>query len=272
MCRVLEVSRSGFYKWERHVPSSREENNTALIKEIQKLFKEHRERIGSPKMKHELAENGIKAGKNRIAGFMRSQGLRAKTHRKFRAMTTNSKHTLPIAENLLNRQFSVSKPNQVWVTDITYVRVGARWMYLTVFIDLYSRSIVGWAISSSLDTLMVLMAFNRAVRSRRPGAGLMIHSDRGCQYASELFRDALKRHRFIQSMSRKGNCWDNAVAESFFRIYKTELAYHCNFVNEADAIHKTFEYIECYYNGKRRHGTLGYLTPNEFENQFRKAA
>lgn len=272
MCRVLGVSRSGFYKWQKSCPSKRDKETAILVSKIKEIYDENKGRIGSPKMKEELNAKGIRAGKNRIAYHMRKNDLRAITHKKFRVVTTDSKHDLPIAENLLDRKFMVDQANQVLVSDITYVRTKAGWAYLTVFIDLFSRMIVGWAVSSSINTEMVLKALNRAVFSRRLLPGVMVHSDRGSQYASGEFRAALKKYRFVQSMSRKGNCWDNAVAESFFRIYKTELVYHCNFENERDLYHKTFEYIECYYNRKRRHGTLGYLTPAEYENKFRKAA
>lgn len=272
MCRVLGVSRSGFYKWLKHTPSEREESNKVLVKAIKDIYEDHEHRIGSPKMKRELAKQGVFAGKNRIAQNMRDNGLRAKTHKKFRVVTTDSNHDLPVAENLLNREFVVSEPNKVLVSDITYIKTNAGWVYLTVFIDLFSRLIVGWSVSNSLSTDMVLKALDRAVKSRGLKPGVMIHSDRGCQYASEAFRSVLKENKFVQSMSRKGNCWDNAVAESFFRICKTEFAYHCNFKDESDVLHKTFKYIECYYNRKRLHGTLGYLTPVEFENQFMKAA
>jgi putative transposase len=272
MCRVLGVSRSGFYKWLNHAPSKRAERNQKLKSVMQEIYKDHEGRIGSPKMKVELVAKGYQAGKNRIADLMRMSGLRAKTHRRFRVVTTDSNHDLPVAENLLNREFNVSQPGQVLVSDITYVKTKTGWVYLTVFIDLFSRIVAGWAVSSTLKTDMVLTALNRAAKARCLQPGAMIHSDRGCQYASEAFRAALKELGLIQSMSRKGNCWDNAVAESFFRIYKTEMAYHYEFKDLEDVRHKTFEYIECYYNRKRRHGTLGYLTPVEFENQFRKTA
>ena len=268
----MSVSRSGYYKWQDHIPSKCKERRAQLDAEIKRIFNEHKERIGSPKMKRELEANGIYSGKNRIADSMRKHGLYAKTHKKFRIVTTDSNHELPIAENLLNREFTVQKPNQVLVTDITYVKTSVGWAYVTVFIDLFSRLVVGWSVSNSLSTKMVLIALQRAITNRNLPAGVMIHSDRGCQYASELFRAALQKHGYVQSMSRKGNCWDNAVAESFFRIYKTELVYHCKFVDVADVLHKTFEYIECYYNRKRRHGTLNYLTPAEFDKQFRVAA
>lgn len=237
---------------------------------IERLFAEHDGRIGSPKMRRELTNKGVWAGKNQVAQAMRKLGLRAKTHKRFRVVTTDSQHALPIAENLLNREFTVNAPNKVLVSDITYVWTSAGWVYLTVFIDLFSRMVTGWAISSTLSTDMVLTALNRAVKNGGVQQGVMIHSDRGCQYASDTFRMALKRYGFVQSMSRRGNCWDNAVAESFFRIYKTEMAYHCKFRDETDAWRKTFEYIEGYYNRKRIHGSLGYLTPVQFQKLYYK--
>ncbi len=243
-----------------------------LEKMIKDIYVEHKKRIGSPKMKKELAASGVMAGKNLIAQTMRDNGLHAKTHKRFRVVTTDSKHTYPVAENLLNREFNVDEPGKVLVSDITYVKTSVGWAYLTVFIDLFSRMVVGWAVSNSLETEAVIIALKRAIQRQHLGSGVMVHSDRGCQYASEAFRAVLKQNGFIQSMSRKGNCWDNAVAESFFRIYKTEMAYHENFVDQEDVLHKTFEYIECYYNRKRRHGSNNYLTPFEYQNQFRKAA
>ncbi len=264
------MSRSGYYKWACRKPSKREVERSEMKAQITKLFAEHEGRIGSPKMRRELARRGISAGKNRVARVMRDCGFRAKTHKPFRVATTDSNHTLPTAANRLNREFTVDEPNKTLVGDITYVKTSAGWVYLAVFIDLFSRMVVGWDISGDLGAGMVLNALNRAVKSRGLQSGAMIHTDQGIQYASDAFREALRRHGFVQSMSRRGNCWDNAVAESFFRIYKTELAYHRKFKDLADVWHKSFEYIECYYNRKRIHGSLNYLTPVEFENQFYK--
>jgi transposase InsO family protein len=272
MCRILSVSCSGFYKWLNHKQTKQEVKRNELTSTIKKIYNNHKGRIGSPKMHIELAEQGIKAGKNQVAEQMRKNNLRAITHKRFRVMTTDSKHDFPVAENLLNRTFTVEQPGKVLVSDITYIPTQAGWVYLTVFIDLFSRMVIGWALSSNIDTNMVLKALNKARINRNLQPGTMIHSDRGSQYASEAFRDALKDSGFVQSMSRKGNCWDNAVAESFFRIYKSELMYHCNFQNKKDVFQKTFEYIESYYNRQRRHGTLGYMTPAEFEMQFKKVA
>jgi transposase InsO family protein len=176
-----------------------------------------------------------------------------------------------VADNLLQRKFTASSPDKVWVSDITYIATTRGWMYLTVFIDLFSRRVVGWALSSSLSAEMVLAALQRGIRNRRPGAGLIIHSDRGVQYACKNFRKVLKKHGFIQSMSRKGDCWDNAVAESFFGILKTELVHHERFRGPQDTLSAIFEYIEVFYNQKRKHSTLGYKTPAQFEQAMKSA-
>lgn len=269
MCHVLKVSRSGFYAWAERKPSKRTEKQIALNEAISDVFEEHKGRLGSPKMHRELAERAVFAGKNQVAQAMHNLGLRAKTHKKFKVTTTDSKHNLPVAQNLLNRNFTVDAPNKVLVSDITYVKTGVGWAYLTVFIDLYSRAVVGWDVSDNMGTDTVLTALRRAIKNRGlQGTGVMIHSDRGSQYASDAFRRVLKWCGFVQSMSRKGNCWDNAVAESFFRIYKTELAYHCQFTDVVDVWRKTFEYIECYYNRKRKHGSINFLTPVMADEYF----
>ncbi len=200
---------------------------------------------------------------------MKEMGLRCKATKKFVA-TTDSKHNDPVAANLLDRQFSVSAPNRVWVSDITYLKIGRKWHYLTVFIDLYSRIVVGWDLSSSLARYSTLKAFKKGIIRRNPSKGLMVHSDRGVQYASSAFRSILTRNGFVQSMSRKGNCWDNAVAESFFHTLKTQLIHHVKFKNRKEAERELFIYIEAYYNRRRRHSTNGYLSPAEFENRNTK--
>lgn len=243
-----------------------------LEAKIKMIFKEHNDCIGSPKIHDELLDEGFKVSKNRVAKIMHKLGLRSKTVKKYRVVTTDSNHNEPVAENILNRKFTVDAPNTVLVSGITYVKTAVGWAYLTVFIDLFSRLVVGWTVSSSLSNDAVLKALDRAIKSRRLAAGAIIHSDRGSQYASSAFREILERNGFRQSMSRIGNCWDNAVAESFFKTYKSEMAYHCEFQDKDDVLHKTFEYIECYYNRKRKHGTLGYLTPVQFEKHFNKRA
>jgi transposase InsO family protein len=254
--------------WLSRKPSKRAISLAAREDMIAKIFAEHKNRLGSPKMRQELRNRSIFMGKNQVAMAMRRLGLRAKTHKRFTVKTTDSKHSLPIAQNLLNRQFDVAQPNKALVSDITYVWTNNGWAYLVVFIDLFSRSVVSWNVSDNLNADMVLIALKRAIKSRSLKQGTMIHSDRGSQYAATVFRETLKKHGLIQSMSRKGNCWDNAVAESFFRIYKTEMAYHCVFLNADDLKHKTFEYIEGYYNRKRLHSTINFLTPAQREKYF----
>ena len=270
MCRVLSVSRSGYYSW-RHRPESRRAiENKRLDTHIKAIYKKHKGRYGSPKITDELNDMGFAVRKNRVARRMKAAGLRSIIRRKYRA-TTDSKHSYPVADNLLQRDFTTSSPDKVWVSDITYIATACGWLYLTVFIDLFSRMVVGWALSSSLSTEMVLTALHRSIRNRRPGVGLTIHSDRGVQYACKDFRKVLKNHRFTQSMSRKGDCWDNAVAESFFGIIKSELIHHEKFKGPQDTLKAIFEYIEVYYNRKRKHSTLGYQTPDQFEQAMKSA-
>jgi transposase InsO family protein len=266
MCRVLEVSRSGYYRWLKRKPSQREIDNKRLDAEIREIYDGSKGRYGSPKITEELQDRGRRVSKNRVARRMREAGLRSKIRRKYR-VTTDSKHHFPVAPNLLERNFTTKAPDKVWVSDITYLATRTGWLYLTVIIDLFSRMVVGWALSSSLSHEMVVTALKRAIRSRRPGEGLIFHSDRGVQYACADFRKELGKHRFVQSMSRKGDCWDNAVAESFFGIMKTELVYHEQYKDHQDTLHSIFEYIEAFYNRERRHSTLGYLCPVEYEKQ-----
>jgi len=266
MCRVLEVSRSGYYRWLNRKPSQRELDNQRLDAEICEIYEKSKGRYGSPKITRELRDRGRRVGKNRVAKRMRKAGLRSRIRRKYR-VTTDSKHNLPVAPNLLERDFTAQAPDRAWVSDITYLATRTGWLYLTVIIDLFSRMVVGWALSASLSHEMVVVALKRAIRKRRPDKGLVFHSDRGVQYACNDFRNHLKKHGFIQSMSRKGDCWDNAVAESFFGIMKTELVYHEQYKNHQDALHSIFEYIEVFYNRQRRHSTLGYLCPSDFEKQ-----
>jgi transposase InsO family protein len=237
-----------------------------LDAEIREIYDHNKGRYGSPKITQELKDRGWKVGKNRVAKRMREMGLRSIIRRKYR-VTTDSKHHFPVAPNLLERNFTADGPDKVWVSDITYLATRTGWLYLTVIIDLFSRMVVGWALSSSLSHEMVVTALKRAIRGRRPGEGLIFHSDRGVQYACTDFRKELGKHRFVQSMSRKGNCWDNAVAESFFGVLKTELVYHTKYEGHQDTLHSIFEYIEVFYNRERRHSTIGYLTPVEYEKQ-----
>jgi transposase InsO family protein len=266
MCRVFEVSRSGYYRWLKRKPSHRELDNQRLDAEIREVYESSQGRYGSPKIARELRDRGRRVDKNRVAKRMRLAGLRSKIRRKYR-VTTDSKHHFAVSANLLKRDFTATAPDKVWVSDITYLSTSSGWLYLTVIIDLFSRMVVGWALSSSLSHEMVVAALKRALNRRRPTKGLVFHSDRGVQYACDDFRKELGRHKFTQSMSRKGDCWDNAVAESFFAILKTELVYHHRYDGHQDALHSVFEYIEVFYNRQRRHSSLDYLCPAEYEKQ-----
>jgi putative transposase len=270
MCRVLSVSRSGYYRWRNRPESQRAIENRRLDVHIKAIFNRHKGRCGSPKIADELNDMGFPISKNRVARRMKAIGLRSIYRRKYRT-TTDSRHSHPVADNLLQRNFTTDGPDKVWVSDITYIATARGWLYLTVFIDLFSRMVVGWALSSSLSAEMVLTALSRAIRNRRPGAGLIIHSDRGVQYACQDFRSELGKHKIVQSMSRKGDCWDNAVAESFFGIIKSELIHQERLKGPQDTLRAIFEYIEIYYNRKRKHSTLGYKTPTQFEQAMKTA-
>ena len=271
MCHTLNISPSGFYRWQKKPFSSRQRENTRLRQRIIELYAEHKGMAGSPMITADLRSvpEFSKVGKNRVARHMKDMGLKCKATKKF-VVTTDSKHNEPVAPNLLNREFIVSSPNTVWVSDITYVKIGRKWQYLTVFIDLFSRIVVGWDLSDSLERHSMIRAFNKALWRRRPGQGLLVHSDRGVQYASADFRKLLKENKFVQSMSRKGNCWDNAVAESFFHTLKTQLIYHRKFQDQGETEQALFNYIEIYYNRRRRHSTIGYQSPAMFESNWVK--
>jgi putative transposase len=271
MCQILCVSQSGFYRWNNAPLSQRKKESRLLRERIFEIYKEHKGMAGSPMITADLrAEPEFpKVSKNRVARHMRDMGLRCKTKKKY-VVTTDSKHSDPISPNLLNREFAVSSPDTVWVGDITYLRVGRKWHYLSVFIDLFSRIVVGWDLSESLDRHSMIYAFQKALWRRRPGKGMLVHSDRGVQYASTEFRDLLEENRCIQSMRRKGNCWDNAVAESFFHTLKTQLIYHVQFKDKNEAEQALFDYIEVYYNRRRRHSTIGYKSPAMFEMDWMK--
>ena len=269
MCQVLKLSMSGFYHWQNRAPSARTMRNEYLKKRIFELFSEHNGMAGSPMITADLHDDPefYNVGQNRVARLMRDMNLKCKTLKKF-VVTTDSKHNEPVAPNLLNREFDVEAPNTVWVTDITYLKIGRQWYYLTVFIDLFSRCVVGWDLSGSLERHSVILALKKAIMRRRPGKGLMIHSDRGVQYASQDFKKSLKKHGFIQSMSRKGNCWDNAVAESFFHTLKTQLVYHIRFNSFEETERILFKYIEVYYNQRRKHSANGWKAPAHCEQEW----
>jgi transposase InsO family protein len=264
MCKVLGVSASAYYDWEREQQSAHERRDLELSALIQQLFIEFRSRYGAPRIQRELAKTGVHVSLKRVSRLMREAGLRAKSARKYKA-TTDSNHKLPVAPNLLKQRFDVEQPNTAWVSDITYLWTRQGWMYLAVILDLFSRKVVGWSLSERMTAELVCNALDNAARLRRPGPGLVFHSDRGSQYASQVFRRRLWRYRMRQSMSAKGNCWDNAVAESFFATLKKELVRNHAFETRAVARTEVFEYIEVFYNRRRAHSVLDYETPTSFE-------
>ncbi len=276
MCHALNVSPSGYYYWEKAPLSDRKAEKERFRARIKELYAQHNGMIGSPMLTADLHDDPefSKVSRNRVARHMKDMGLKCQSVKKF-VVTTDSKHREPVASNLLDRKFKVPTPDTVYVTDITYLKVGSKWHYLTVFIDLFSRIVVGWDLSESLERHSAIRALNKAVQKRRPSQGLMIHSDRGVHYASSGFRAILHKHQFVQSMSRKGNCWDNAVAESFFHSIKTQMIHHRRFQNVMEAEQALFNYIEVYYNRQRKHSTNGYKSPAQYEMEWwngRKAA
>ncbi|MFC6619097.1 IS3 family transposase [Deinococcus radiophilus] len=266
VCRVLHVTPSGFRNWRRRLASTRKIQDERLKLLIEDIYEQHKGRSGAPRIQAELAAKGHHHSVRRIARLMRDLGLYGKTRRKF-VKTTDSKHVLPVAPNLLDRNFTPETPNSTWASDITYIPTKEGWLYLAVTMDLFARTIVGWSMDSTMATELPLIALNMAVSRRNPPAGLIHHSDRGSQYASQMFQTALRKHEMRCSMSRKGDCWDNAVVESFFETIKRELVDGCVYRSHEEAKKAIFEYMEVYYNRKRRHSSLGYLTPLEAECQ-----
>jgi putative transposase len=264
LCRVMDVSSSGYYAWRVRPSSARSVQEKELMLHITTAHQQSRSTYGSPRVKRELGIKGISCSRNRVARLMRLHGVQVKPVRRFR-LTTSSKHNLPIHANVLDRQFTSSAPDQRWASDMTYIWTNEGWLYLAVVMDLFSRRIVGWSTAPTLAQPLVLQALSMALQSRRPAAGLLHHSDRGSQYASHDYQEQLRRFGIKCSMSRKGNCWDNAVVESFFATLKTELIRKRTYRLRADAKADIFEYIEVWYNRQRRHSTLGYLSPAEFE-------
>lgn len=268
MCQVLKVSTSGYYKWLYKTPSKRELRNAMLIKEIHIVYRASRGRYGSPRIAKELNMQGIPVSRPLVAMLMRKECLRSIVRRKYR-VTTNSSHKYPVVENILNREFNVQEQNKVWVSDITYISTANGWLYLTTVIDLFDRKVIGWALSETMRTKdTVIAAFKMATinRSLKDTKELLFHSDRGIQYACDEFKVELERYKVVQrSMSRKGNCWDNAVAESFFKTLKVELIYHNDYKTKQEAALSIFEYIETWYNRNRRHKNLNNLTILEYQ-------
>lgn len=264
MCQVLEISASAYYEWQAKQESAHAQRDGELRELVRGIFTDSKGRYGAPRIQRALAKKGTRISRKRVARLMRELGIRAKSARKYKA-TTDSNHRLPVAPNLLERRFETEGPNRVWVSDITYLWTRQGWMYLAVIIDLFSRRIVGWGLQERMSASLVCEALDAAARLRRPPPGLIFHSDRGSQYASKAFRRRLWRYRMQQSMSRKGNCWDNAVAESFFATLKKELVRNLAFETRTSARSQIFEYIEVFYNRQRAHSLLGYETPTSFE-------
>jgi putative transposase len=264
MCRALAVSPAGYYAWRSRPESARTIQTRILLSAIRVLHEESRETYGSPRIWGALREQGHQVGEHRVARLMRQANLQAKTVSKWR-VTTDSAHRLPVAANHLNRQFTVAAPNQVWAGDLTYIWTREGWLYLAILLDLYSRAVVGWARGARLTEELTQHALQMALHRRQPKPGLLHHSDRGSQYAANAYQQRLRAAGIRGSMSRRGNCWDNACVESFFGTLKRELIHHRQYHTREEAKQEIFEYLEVFYNRQRRHSTLGYRSPAEFE-------
>jgi len=268
MCAVMNVSASGYYAWRSRPASARERANQTLQALIAQVFEQTRQTYGSPRMYQQLKQEGVACGEHRVARLMREGGLVARYKRQFKPQTTDSSHSLPVAVNLLNQNFSATRPNQKWVADITFVATQEGWLYLAVVLDVFSRTVVGWAMSERCDAELVNAALRMAHMRRRAPPGLIVHSDRGSQYASQGHRALLDGLGFLHSMSRKGNCYDNAMMESFFSSLKIEEADRDDkevYLTRAIAHTQLFDYIETFYNRQRLHSSLGYMSPANFE-------
>jgi putative transposase len=273
LCRVMQVSRSGFYSWSSRDKSNRQQERERLIPKVQVIHERVRGSYGARRISEELTAEGEPCGRTKAATLMQLANVSAKQKKKFKA-TTDSKHKLPVAKNVLNRNFTVSQADRAYCSDITYIWTREGWLYLAIVLDLYSRKVVGWSINNRMTKQLVINALQMAIWRRRPLTGLIFHSDRGSQYCSHDFQKLLKKNRMESSMSRKGNCWDNSVAESFFGSLKTERVYDSQYRTREEARGDVIDYIEMFYNSNRRHSYLGYLSPAEFEKQMelKKAA
>ena len=265
----MAVSGCGYYAWRKRPPSAREQANQHLTEQIKTAFEDSDQTYGSPRIYQELRERGMTCSEKRVARLMRLAHLKAELPRRFVA-TTDSNHDLPVAQNLLDREFDSQTPNTRWSADITYIWTGEGWLYLAVILDLFSRRIVGWAMQTTLERGLVLSALTMALASRQPDVGLLCHSDRGSQYASGDYQKALSDAGIVASMSRRGNCFDNAPTESFFATLKRECVYRHRFANRLEARTILFDWIEVWYNRRRRHSALGYVSPETFEQQFQQ--
>ena len=269
LCKILQVTRNGFYAWLKRPESEHRRRDRQLTVKVKAFHKASRGTYGSPRIYDDLKGEGEPVSRKRVARIMRENGVTGQPKPR-RKKTTDSNHNLPVAENLLNREFSVVAPDQVWASDLTYIRTWEGWLYLAVVIDLYSRRVIGWAIADHMRTELVLDALKMAIGLRNPEPGLIHHSDRGSQYASHEYQRTLKAHGMLCSMSRKGDCWDNAVVESFFGSFKDDLIYRFSWPTKSRAKKAIAEYIACFYNSRRRHSFLGNVSPMEYENNARQ--
>jgi len=267
LCKTLQVSRSGYYAWRHRPVSERTQTDRQLLSNIRRIHKQSREHYGIRKCWQQLLREGIICGRDRIAKLRRDNDIYSKRRRRF-VITTRSKHRHWIAPNRLNREFTVAKPNRVWVGDITYIATRSGWLYLSIMLDLFSRKIIGWSMGNRNNGQLTQDCLDMAIQQRNPGPGLIHHTDQGTTYAMQSYRAKLKQWAMVSSMSRKRDCWDNAVAESFFSNLKNELIHETTFNNREQARRAIFDYIEVFYNRQRLHQTLNYRTPNDFEEQY----
>lgn len=268
LCQVLKVSTGSYYAYRQRPKSPRQRANEALLSQIRITFREHKQRYGSPRITAALKKKGLSCSKNRVAKLMKDDYLRAKMKKRF-IKTTDSKHGLPLATDLVQRDFTAERPNQLWLSDITYIRTYEGWAYLAAILDVFSRKIVGWALDRSMGEALVHQALGMALSYRNPSVGLIFHSDQGRQYAARSVRLRLKYEGILQSMSRKGNCYDNAMMESFFSTLKRELIFgHTPFISRREAFKAVKHYIEQYYNRVRLHSGIGHMSPVKYETQF----
>jgi putative transposase len=266
-CALLNVSRSGFYEWKNATITERQERNGVLTEEVRNHFEDRKRREGSPRVWRALRNKGICVSRKTVAKIMRQLGLRAKAARKYKA-TTRSSHALPVSENILKQDFSASRPNEKWVSDITYIWTDEGWLYLAAIVDLFTRRVVGWHVSSRMDAGLVMAALQVAIKNNKECAGVILHSDRGSQYCSHAYQELMQKNAIECSMSKKGDCYDNAAMESWNHSFKVEAILGEKFPTRAEAISAIFDYIEVYYNRQRMHSALGYRTPLEFEEIF----
>jgi len=268
LCCVLDVSRSGYYAWQRRGPSATARRRQQLTEQIQKIHLQSDQVYGSPRIHQELQAQGVRCNRKTVAKCMKTARIRSKTARQFRVSTTDSNHSFPIAKNLVNRNFQPSRKNEIWLADITYIPTEEGWLYLAAVEDLFTREIIGWSMSEQIESRLVVDALQMAVARCHPGPGLIAHSDRGVQYASEHYQRTLRQHGITCSMSRKANCWDNAPMESFFASLKKERVHHERYQTRKQARQSLFDYIEVFYNRNRRHSAINYLTPAQFAEAF----